>query len=94
MGHQFLVGSVACGIGLVSLAAAIQNTEWFFQLAKMRLLQECVGRGTARWICGLLGCGLIALGLCIAAGLLPRKMPVAAANSHHSIREYGAWLPC
>jgi hypothetical protein len=80
MGHQYLVGGVACVMGAVSLTAAIQNHEGFFRLAKFRQLEVWLGRNNARWFCGLCGCGLIALGLCIAGGWLPRKMPVRAEH--------------
>lgn len=73
--HQWLIGGVAVTIGAMSLAAAITNHDWFFQLAKLRLLEGMLGRSGARWACALFGCGLIVLGGLILAGRLPRKMP-------------------
>jgi hypothetical protein len=71
--HQWLFGSVAFVIGALSLAGAITNHDWFFQLNKLRLLEGALGRRGARWACALFGCGLIVLGGLIVAGYLPRQ---------------------
>jgi hypothetical protein len=73
--HQWLVGGVAIVLGALSLLASLTNHEWFFQLNKLRLLERALGRQAARWICALLGCGLLVLGGCIIAGYLPRNLP-------------------
>jgi hypothetical protein len=73
IGHHYLVGSIAMVLGLCSLAAALKNEERFFQLNKLRLLQAAVGRSWSRWICGLLGLGLIIISIFIINGWLPRK---------------------
>jgi hypothetical protein len=71
--HQWLIGGVALIIGSLALGGAVANSDGLFQLAKMRLLQDLLGRSGARWACGALGCGLIVLGGLIVAGVLPRK---------------------
>ena len=86
-GEQYLIGTVAMGLGVFSLTAALKNVEWFFQLAKVQWLEAAVGRARTRWICGLLGCGLILLGLCIVAGWLPRKGPMRG-TSFRSVFDY------
>ena len=72
--HQYLVGSVALVLGALALAASVSNHDQLFRLAKLRLLEDLVGRGGARWACGLLGCSLIVIGTLIFAGWLPRRV--------------------
>jgi hypothetical protein len=71
--HQYLVGGVALGLGILTLAGAITNHASMFRLAKARMLEDLLGRRGARFVCGLLGCGLIVVGGLILAGVLPRK---------------------
>ncbi len=61
------------GIGLLALAVSLSNYEGFFQLAKLRLLENTLGRRGARLVCAALGCVFIALGGLILAGILPRQ---------------------
>lgn len=75
--HQWFIGSVAVTLGALAVGAALSNYDRFFELSKLRLLEEALGRGGARWTCGLLGCGLIIVGGLIVAGVLPRKVSVA-----------------
>jgi hypothetical protein len=72
-GEHYFVGGVALLLGIGSLVASLKNEERFFQLAKLQLLQATFGRLGSRWICGLLGCALMILGVCILLGWLPRK---------------------
>ena len=72
--HQYLVGSVALVLGALALGASVSNHDQLFRLAKLRLLEDLVGRGGARWVCGLLGCSLIVIGTLIVAGWLPRRV--------------------
>lgn len=71
--HQYLIGGVALALGILALGGAITNHASFFQLAKARLLEDLLGRGGARLVCGLLGCGLIVIGGLILTGVLPRR---------------------
>ena len=75
--HQLFIGSVALVLGVLALGAALANYDGMFQLAKLRMLEETVGRSGARLACGLLGCGLIVVGGLIVTGVLPRKVSQA-----------------
>lgn len=72
--HQLFIGSVALTLGALALGAALSNYDRLFQLAKLRMLEEWLGRGGARLACGLLGCSLIVVGGLIITGVLPRKV--------------------
>lgn len=80
--HQLFIGSVALILGTLALAASLANHSGLFQLAKMRMLEETVGRSGARLACGLLGCGLIVVGGLIVTGVLPRK--VSQVDARHA----------
>lgn len=71
--HNLFIGSVALVLGASALGASLANYGGLFQLAKVRMLEESLGRNGARLACGLLGCGLIILGGLIVTGVLPRK---------------------
>jgi hypothetical protein len=84
--HNLLIGSIALVFGAVALGASLANYSGLFQLAKMRLLEESLGRGGARLACGLLGCGLIVVGGLILTGVLPRKW--SQNNGTHRLKAY------
>jgi hypothetical protein len=71
--HQFLIGGIALVFGALALGAAVANYEGMFQLAKLRMLEDTLGRNGARLACGLLGCSLIVVGGLILTGVLPRR---------------------
>jgi len=71
--HNLLIGSVSLVLGAAALGTSLANYNGLFQLAKMRMLEESIGRDRARLACGLLGCGLIVIGGLILTGVLPRK---------------------
>ncbi len=71
--QDICVGLISTSLGLFSLVSAVSNWEWFFQLRKMRWLEDRLGRTRARVTAGLLGCGLIVLGIAIALGFAPNK---------------------
>jgi hypothetical protein len=75
--HHLFIGSVALVLGTLALGSSLANYNGLFQLAKMRLLEETLGRSGARLACGLLGCGLIVVGGLIVTGVLPRKVSQA-----------------
>lgn len=84
--HNLLIGSVAVIFGASALGASLADYNGLFRLAKMRMLEESIGRGKARLACGLLGCGLIVVGSLILTGVLPRKW--AENNSTHRPKAY------
>lgn len=79
--HHYLIGGVALVIGTLAIAAAVTNHDSFFRLAKLRMLENAMGRSGARWACGLIGCALILLGGFIVAGVLPRRMSDASRTA-------------
>src|SRR4051812_15548129 len=87
--HQWFIGSVALLLGGFALGGALANYDGLFQLSKMRLLEESMGRGGARWACGLLGCGLIVIGGLIVTGVLPRKMSLAEPRPYAPPKRLG-----
>lgn len=80
MTEQWLVGGITTSLGACTAIAAWQNAPWLFELRKVRWLQEVVGRDNARLFCGLGGCGLIAMGICIALGWLPQRGQLRAGT--------------
>ena len=66
--QDLFVGSVAMIIGLLLLAGAVLDGQWLMQLTKPRLLSESLGKRGTRIVVGLIGAGLIAIGISIAAG--------------------------
>jgi hypothetical protein len=86
--HQWFIGGVALALGSLALSAAVANYDGLFQLAKMRMLEESMGRNGARWTCGLLGCGLIVVGGLIVAGVLPRKVSDAKPRGTDRLEAY------
>lgn len=95
IGHHYFVGSIALVLGLGSLVASLKNEERFFQLTKLQMLQAAVGRSWSRWICGLLGCGLILIGICILNGWLPRKtQPTSKAFRQIELESVGVAYAC
>jgi hypothetical protein len=84
--HNLLIGSVALIFGVLALGASLANYNGLFQLAKMRMLEESIGRGKARVACGLLGCLLIVVGGLILTGVLPRKW--SQSNGTHRLKAY------
>jgi hypothetical protein len=84
--HNLLIGSVALILGASALGAALANYNGLFQLAKMRMLEQSLGRSRARLACGLLGCGLIVVGGLIVTGVLPRKW--SQNNGTHKLKAY------
>jgi predicted sugar kinase len=87
--HQLFIGSVAMVLGALALGASLANYNGLFQLAKMRMLEETVGRGGARLACGLLGCGLIVVGGLIVTGVLPRKTAQRFRRADPQAASYG-----
>jgi hypothetical protein len=65
---DLVVGTLGVIVGLLFLAAAATDWPWLMRLAKWRLLTESIGRPAARIVIGLVGLGLIAAGIAIAAG--------------------------
>jgi hypothetical protein len=71
--QDLLVGSVAIVIGLLSLAVAVINWSWFYQLRLARRCESRWGRRGARVYYFILGSLLILLGLAIALGRIPHR---------------------
>lgn len=68
-GHEdTFVGLVAVALGVGLLTAATVNWSWYYSLRSARWLESHLSRTGARWFHGLLGLGLVALGILIAAG--------------------------
>ncbi len=63
------IGMTAVVLGLILLACAVTNSQWYYSLTTASWLSKRLGRGGARLFHALLGCGLIALGMAIIGGL-------------------------
>ncbi len=66
--HLF-VGGVAILLGALALLAAVHNRDWYYQLPKTRWIEKRWGRRAARIFYAVVGVALLALGVCVAAGL-------------------------
>jgi hypothetical protein len=71
-GEQFFVGGVAMMLGFAALLAAFQNHDRYYQLPKIRWVDERWGRGTARAAYVFLGACFLALGIFVFLGMHPR----------------------
>ena len=71
--QDLMVGSTAVMIGLLGLAVALGNWDWFYQLRLARRIQLAWGRRTARVYYAVLGLLLIALGAAIMLGRIPHR---------------------
>jgi hypothetical protein len=66
--QDIFVGVAAGCVGGYFLLGALLGAPWLMNLPKTRLLAESLGRIAARWVLGILGAGIIAIGLLIATG--------------------------
>ncbi len=71
--QDLLVGGIATVTGLLSLAVALGNWSWFYQLRLARRIESSWGRGKARMHYAVLGLMLIALGVAIMTGRSPHR---------------------
>jgi hypothetical protein len=72
IGEQVFVGGVAGILGLLALWAAIQNHDWFYELPKIRWIEERWGRARARMVYAMLGIALLAAGIYVLL-VLPER---------------------
>jgi small neutral amino acid transporter SnatA (MarC family) len=66
--EDLFIGIVAMVLGSLLAAAAAVNWSWYYSLRSARFLESRLTRTGARIVHGLLGLGLIAMGLALAAG--------------------------
>jgi hypothetical protein len=66
--QDLLVGGISIVLGLVCLAVAVGNWDWFYQLRLARRIQSAWGRRGARIYYAVLGAALITLGAAIMSG--------------------------
>jgi len=66
--QDYFVGLVAAACGCILLIGSALDAAWLMGLRRPRLLAESMGNTGARWMLGLIGVGLIALGGVIASG--------------------------
>ena len=69
IGEQFFVGGVAGLLGLLALWASIQNHDRYYQLPKIRWIEDRWGRTRARIFYAVLGIALLAVAVYVSLGL-------------------------
>ncbi len=69
IGEQFFVGGVAAVLGLLALWASVHNHDRYYQLPKIRWMEDRWGRTTARMAYAILGVVLLALGAYVSLGM-------------------------
>lgn len=69
--EELLVGSLAMGLGIFSIMAAVFQWDWVFRLPKVRLIEARFRRRGAKYFYLSLGCLLLAIGVAIAVGWRP-----------------------
>ncbi len=67
--ERWFMMTVAMGLGLLAVVAAIHNHEIYYRLPKARLIEELGGRNAVRIAYVILGLTFIGLGVAIAWGL-------------------------
>jgi len=78
MDMNLIVGIVAVGVGLFSLAGAFLDWDFFMNHQKAVLIVKMLGRNGARVFYGLFGTGLIVLGILLATGIVKNRDQGAA----------------
>ena len=63
MASHYIVLGLFAGVGLLSMAAALLNWDWFFTAHNAQFVVKNVGRRQARWFYGVLG--LILTGMAV-----------------------------
>lgn len=66
--QDYFVGLIAAACGTFLIAGAALDSAWLMGLRHSRRLVESMGKTAARWMLGLVGIGLIAVGGIIASG--------------------------
>ena len=69
VGEQLFIGGVAVLLGLLASWASLSNHDRFYQLPKIRWLEDRWGRTTARVIYVILGVALLGLGAYVLLGM-------------------------
>lgn len=49
-------------LGVIFLASAVLNWDWYYFLLDVALVDAVLGERACRWVCGLTGVALIAVG--------------------------------
>jgi hypothetical protein len=68
--QPILIGSILGVVGIVTLAGAIKNWDWFFGGHRAWIFVKLVGRDGARLFYGVLGVAMLAGGVAFATGVL------------------------
>ncbi|MCY2991998.1 MAG: Imm17 family immunity protein [Planctomycetota bacterium] len=66
--ERWFMMTVAMGLGLLAVVAAIHNHEIYYRLPKARLIEDLGGRNAVRIAYVILGLTFIGLGVAIAWG--------------------------
>jgi hypothetical protein len=66
--ERWFMMTMAMGLGLLAVVAAIHNHEIYYRLPKARLIEDLGGRNAVRIAYGVLGLTFIGLGVAIAWG--------------------------
>ena len=66
--EKWFMMTVAIGLGLLAVLAAIHNHEIYYRLPKARLIEDLGGRNAVRVAYVILGLTFIGLGVAIAWG--------------------------
>ena len=66
--ERWFMMTVALGLGLLAVVAAIHNHEIYYRLPKARLIEDLGGRNAVRIAYVILGLAFLGLGVAIAWG--------------------------